>query len=101
MVRPGAPPRIDRTARRRSAGPSIGHNCPMADAGNQGIKQTFGQAARFFVDTAALVRPDQWAQPGLGVWTVRDLVGHGSRSLLTVETYLGRPATAVEVATPS
>jgi uncharacterized protein (TIGR03083 family) len=33
----------------------------------------------------------------LGEWTVRDLVGHASRALLTVETYLGRPAAAVEV----
>ena len=29
-----------------------------------------------------------WDAPALGVWTVRDLVGHTSRSLLTVESYL-------------
>jgi uncharacterized protein (TIGR03083 family) len=31
---------------------------------------------------------DRWDEPGLGEWSVRDLVGHGSRSLVTVETYL-------------
>ncbi len=34
----------------------------------------------------------------MGEWDVRALVGHTSRSLLTVETYLSRPAAAVEVA---
>jgi hypothetical protein len=34
----------------------------------------------------------------LGEWDVRGLVGHTSRSLLTVEMYLARPAAAVEVA---
>lgn len=29
-----------------------------------------------------------WDEQGLGEWTVRDLVGHTSRSLATVETYL-------------
>jgi len=46
---------------------------------------------------AALVG-DGWDRPGLGEWDVRALVGHASRSLLTVETYLARPAPAVEVA---
>jgi len=30
----------------------------------------------------------RWDEPGLGEWSVRDLVGHTSRALLTVETYL-------------
>src|SRR5690606_715126 len=34
------------------------------------------------------VRDEQWSQPGLGVWTVRDLAGHTARAILTVETYL-------------
>jgi uncharacterized protein (TIGR03083 family) len=41
---------------------------------------------------------DRWEAPGLGEWTVRDLVGHTSRSLLTVEEYLARPAASVEIA---
>ena len=38
-----------------------------------------------------------WTEPGLGEWDVRSLVGHTSRALLTVETYLSRPAEVVEV----
>jgi uncharacterized protein (TIGR03083 family) len=60
-------------------------------------RRAFGDAADWFVRTAALVG-DRWHRPGLGEWDVRALVGHTSRSLLTVETYLARPAPAVEVA---
>jgi uncharacterized protein (TIGR03083 family) len=49
------------------------------------------------VRTAALVGT-RWDEPGLGEWDVRALVGHTSRSLLTVEEYLARPAATVEVA---
>lgn len=37
--------------------------------------------------------------PGLGDWDLRALVGHTSRSLVTVSTYLARPADAVAVPT--
>jgi uncharacterized protein (TIGR03083 family) len=60
-------------------------------------RRAFTDAAGWFVRTAALV-DDRWTQPGLGEWNVRALVGHTSRSLLTVETYLARPAAVVEVA---
>jgi uncharacterized protein (TIGR03083 family) len=60
-------------------------------------RRAFGDAAGWFVRTAALVG-DRWTEPGLGEWDVRALVGHTSRSLLTVEAYLDRPAAAVEVA---
>jgi uncharacterized protein (TIGR03083 family) len=60
-------------------------------------RRAFSDAARWFVDTAALVG-DRWGEPGLGEWDVRALVGHTSRSLLTVEAYLARPADAVEIA---
>jgi uncharacterized protein (TIGR03083 family) len=59
-------------------------------------RRAFGDAAGWFVRTAALVG-DRWDAPGLGEWDVRALVGHTSRSLLTVEAYLDRPAEAVEV----
>ena len=60
-------------------------------------RRAFADAAEWFVRTTALVG-DRWDQPGLGEWDVRALVGHTSRSLLTVETYLARPAATVEVA---
>jgi uncharacterized protein (TIGR03083 family) len=60
-------------------------------------RRAFTDAAEWFVRTAALVG-DRWDRPGLGEWDVRALVGHTSRSFLTVETYLARPAEAVLVA---
>jgi hypothetical protein len=63
-------------------------------------RRAFADAAQWFVRTAALVG-DRWDRPGLGEWDVRALVGHTSRSLLTVEMYLARPASTVEVASAS
>ena len=60
-------------------------------------RTAFTDAAGWFVRTVALV-DDRWAEPGLGEWDVRALVGHTSRALLTVESYLARPAGTVEVA---
>jgi uncharacterized protein (TIGR03083 family) len=59
-------------------------------------RQAFAEAASQFVRTAALVG-ERWTRPGLGEWDIRSLVGHTSRSLLTVETYLAHPAPAVEI----
>ncbi len=59
-------------------------------------RRAFADAAEWFVATTALVG-HRWAEPGLGEWDVRALVGHTSRSLLTVEAYLARPAPDVEV----
>ncbi|MEO5664966.1 MAG: maleylpyruvate isomerase N-terminal domain-containing protein [Nocardioides sp.] len=58
--------------------------------------RAFADAAEWFVSTAALV-DDRWTLPGLGEWDVRSLVGHTSRSLLTVETYLSCPAEFISV----
>jgi uncharacterized protein (TIGR03083 family) len=65
--------------------------------GWDGSRRAFSDAAEWFVRTAALVG-DRWDRPGLGEWDVRALVGHTSRSLVTVETYLARPAAAAEMA---
>jgi uncharacterized protein (TIGR03083 family) len=59
-------------------------------------RAAFDAAAGWFVCTAALVGT-RWDEPGLGEWDVRALVGHTSRSFLTVEEYLARPAATVEV----
>jgi Mycothiol maleylpyruvate isomerase N-terminal domain len=68
------------------------------------IRNHFRLAADGFVIVVGLIPPGSWERPGLGVWTVRDLAGHASRALLTVETYLDplavtdRPALADPVA---
>jgi uncharacterized protein (TIGR03083 family) len=64
------------------------------------IREAYEIAAGWFVNTVEQVRPTQWEQPGLGVWTVRDLVGHTSRALLTVELYLAKPAAQRQVMRP-
>ncbi|TFD70978.1 maleylpyruvate isomerase N-terminal domain-containing protein [Cryobacterium fucosi] len=51
----------------------------------------FAAAARWFAATVATI-DTEWERPALGDWTVRDLVGHTSRALLTVEAYLGPDA---------
>ncbi len=63
-------------------------------------RRAFTDAADWFVHTAALVG-HRWIRPGLGEWDVRALVGHTSRSLLTVEAYLTRPAAGVELPSPA
>jgi uncharacterized protein (TIGR03083 family) len=60
----------------------------------------FASAARSF---AALVRGipgDRWDGSGLGEWDLRSLVGHASRSLITVSTYLQQPAQTEDITTP-
>jgi hypothetical protein len=55
-------------------------------------------ASRSFAAQVARIRPVDLDGPGLGDWDLRSLVGHTSRSLVTVETYLDQPADDVVVA---
>ncbi|AEV73234.1 hypothetical protein MycrhN_2653 [Mycolicibacterium rhodesiae NBB3] len=61
---------------------------------------TFGSAAESFAALVREIPPDAWGQPGLGAWDVRSLVGHTSRSLITVRDYLQTTAERVDIATP-
>jgi uncharacterized protein (TIGR03083 family) len=63
--------------------------------------ESFEIAARAYAGLVRRIRPDQWAGPGLGDWDLRALVGHTSRSLVTVDTYLDQPAAEVELADPA
>ncbi|MET4099068.1 uncharacterized protein (TIGR03083 family) [Agrococcus sp. UYP10] len=51
----------------------------------------FGRAAFELVDLVALVPPERFGDPGLGEWTLRELIGHTSRALSTVVGYLAQP----------
>ena len=64
------------------------------------IREAYADAATFFVETVAQIGSDAWSRPALGEWTVRDLVGHTHRALVTVETYLDIPAAAAEMTRP-
>lgn len=61
----------------------------MTDAATRAV---FLAATDHFATLVRQIPADRWDAPGLGEWTVRDLVGHTSRSLVTVSTYLKTPA---------
>ena len=61
---------------------------------------TFESAARSFAGLVHRIPGDRWDGPGLGDWDLRSLVGHTSRSLITVSTYLETSAEREDVATP-
>ena len=48
-------------------------------------RSAFTDAAAVFLATVAAVADDQWEQPGLGEWTVRELTAHTIRSFETLE----------------
>jgi len=64
------------------------------------VRAGFAEAARAFAGLVRAIPGDAWDGPGLGEWDLRSLVGHTSRSLITVETYLGRPAEREDLPTP-
>jgi len=60
-------------------------------------REAFKESAEFFLQTLSQVPSEVWASPGLGEWTLRDLVGHTYRSFVTLETYAARPGTSVDL----
>ncbi len=69
--------------------------------GDLTVREAFGEAARAYAELVRSIPPGSWDGPGLGEWSVRDLVGHTSRALITVETYLQQPAEIEDVSTPA
>jgi uncharacterized protein (TIGR03083 family) len=59
--------------------------------------EPFTSAARAFAGLVRAVPETAWEGPGLGEWNLRALVGHTSRSLITVSTYLRSPAAHEDV----
>jgi uncharacterized protein (TIGR03083 family) len=60
----------------------------------------FASAARSFAGLVRQIPAEAWDGPGLGEWDLRALVGHTSRSLITVSTYLQQPAETEDITTP-
>jgi uncharacterized protein (TIGR03083 family) len=54
-------------------------------------RQWFAVASDAVVDLVAAVPDDAWERPGLGEWTVRELVAHTLRAWTTVCDYLDEP----------
>jgi uncharacterized protein (TIGR03083 family) len=67
------------------------------DASPQHTLEVFADAATAFTRLVSEVPAAAWTAPALGVWSVRDLVGHTARALITVESYLARPATSIDL----
>jgi hypothetical protein len=61
---------------------------------------TFASAAGSFAALVHRIGDGRWDGPGLGEWDLRSLVGHTSRSLVTVSTYLQTTAEHEDIATP-
>lgn len=55
------------------------------------VRDAFTLASADFVDAVDGVRSEQWDQPGLGEWSVRELVGHCLRVYVTVDEYSSTP----------
>jgi hypothetical protein len=60
----------------------------------------FASAARGFAELVREIPAQAWDGPGLGEWDLRALVGHASRSLITVSTYLQTTAEREDITTP-
>lgn len=58
-------------------------------------RATYAEAAAAFLDLAAQVPVERYAEPGLGSWDLRSLIGHTGRSLVTVVQYLDTRADEV------
>ena len=67
---------------------------------SSGAVATFASAAHSFAAVVHDIPADRWDGPGLGEWDLRALVGHASRSLITVSTYLSHAAEREDVTSP-
>lgn len=63
-------------------------------------RDVFFAAADGFVDLVSRIGSHRWDSPGLGAWDLRALVGHASRSLITITEYVDRPVETEEIASP-
>ena len=61
----------------------------------------FVSAATAFADLVTRIPATAWAGPGIGDWDLQSLVGHTSRSLITVSSYLRTPADREDVTGPA
>lgn len=68
-------------------------------------REAYKHAMNFFVCTVSKIKPDQWDMPALGEWSVRHLVGHTARSMLTVPQFAtlkeGEPSRTADIPTPA
>lgn len=56
------------------------------------LRRVYAEIGEVVCSLVETVGPYAWDGPGLGGWTVRNLVGHTGRSFVTVTTYLSAGA---------
>lgn len=61
------------------------------------MSSLYAEAAHAFAEQVRALPADGWDGPGLGDWDLRALVGHTSRSLVTVSSYLQTTADREDV----
>ncbi len=61
---------------------------------------TYTEAAATVAELVDRVGDDLWESPALGEWDMRALVGHTSRAMVTVLTYIERPAETEDITSP-
>jgi hypothetical protein len=69
----------------------------ISDSSTDAPRDIYLAAAESVRGLVERIPSDAWDGPGLGVWDLRALVGHTSRSLATVLHYLSRPADIIEI----
>ncbi len=67
-------------------------------ADHERVDAAVERAARCFVESVEAIRSDQWDEPGLGEWTIRELVGHCARAFSTIVNFVENPLPEVDVA---
>lgn len=67
----------------------------MVDSPGARVRLDYRLGVEVFVEVLDSLPPDRWHRPALGAWNLLDLVGHTSRSLITVESYLDSTSTTL------
>ena len=72
----------------------------MCDRFRMDSLESYLAAAQVFADLVSQVPDQMWESPGLGVWSVPDLVGRTSAALSGVLATLDQPAQTMVIASP-
>lgn len=72
----------------------------MPDAQDD-VRATFRCAVAGFISVVDAIPATRFSEVALGSWNVRDLIGHASRALTTIESYCGRTVDSSSAAGPA
>lgn len=65
--------------------------------GHDRIVTMLADTAARFLDVVAGLEADDWTRPALGDWNVKELVAHTLRAFTTIDNFLDRPCSDVEI----